>query len=439
MNALVMDGNQRPALAIVRSLGRRGISVIVGDEGPTALASSSRYCVRHVTYPSPYKEVGAFERFLMDFLARERIDVVVPVTDVTTHAVARNQDAIHRFSATAVPPVEAFDLMTDKWQLIRRASACDIRVPRTIFVEHGGKLPSVLAEVEYPAVVKPARSRIATSTGWLLATVDYAQTPADLRQLYRERAHLASYPSLIQERIVGPGTGLFVLCDRGSVRAGFAHRRIRERPPTGGASVLSESIAVDKELMSQAKRLLEPTGWHGVAMLEYKEDRRTGLPFLMEVNGRFWGSLQLAIDAGVDFPYLAYQLALGRAFSAPPSFAVGVRSRWLLGDLDHLLIRLFRGSRSQNLPDGAPSKFRTVLDFLKVSGDGMRYDVMSRTDGAPALYEARQYARGMCSIASAAAHKLLTRSTRRQATAPPAADRFEPARPDKDERMVGTR
>ena len=224
------------------------------------------------------------------------------------------------------------------------------------------------------------------------ATVQYAQCESDLWHLYRTTEYLAVHPSLIQERIVGPGMGIFVLCEHGAVRTAFAHRRLREKPPSGGASVLCESVALDPALLAQAARLLGPLGWHGVAMLEYKQDRRSGTPFLMEVNGRFWGSLQLAVDAGVDFPYLCCQLALGTAARRSGSYKVGIRSRWLLGDLDHLLLRLFHSDR--DLPDGAPSR---AADAARVPEAGRRAVCTTRSSGGddprPALYELRQYAR----------------------------------------------
>ncbi len=61
LTAFVTDGDQRPALAITRSLGRRGVAVVVGSERPHSLASASKYCARHVTYPSPIRHPGAFE------------------------------------------------------------------------------------------------------------------------------------------------------------------------------------------------------------------------------------------------------------------------------------------------------------------------------------------------------------------------------------------
>ena len=124
-------------------------------------------------------------------------------------------------------------------------------------------------------------------------------------------------------------------------------------------------------------------------MLEYKQDRRTGTPVLMEVNGRFWGSLQLAVDAGVDFPFLSCQLALGRRPDVPAAYEVGARSRWLLGDLDHLLIRLFRSDR--DLPDTVPSKRQTLINFLKGAAPGLRHEVFRRDDPRPGFYELREY------------------------------------------------
>jgi hypothetical protein len=188
---------------------------------------------------------------------------------------------------------------------------------------------------------------------------------------------------------------MFALFDRGTLVAEFAHRRLREKPPAGGVSVLSESRPVDPRLRDFAVKMLGPLGWHGVAMMEYKQDRRTGECVLMEVNGRFWGSLELAVAAGVDFPFLAYQLAQGERPASAPAYAAGVRNRWLLGDLDHLLLRLFRSADALDLPHGAPSALRTLVDFLKVVEPRLHYEVLSAADWRPFIVELRQYARDM--------------------------------------------
>jgi predicted ATP-grasp superfamily ATP-dependent carboligase len=407
MTAFVTDGDERPALAVARSLARQGVSVIVGAPGPTSLASRSRACARHVTYPSPYRHPEQFDRFLLDFVRREHVSVVVPVTEVTTYLVSRHRRVLLPHAAVAAPSFEAFDGTADKTLLVDRAIAAGVPVPRTEFVNGVTTLRGVLKHLEYPVVVKPFRSRIRVNGGWLQTSVRYARSESELVALYQTTEYLARYPSMLQERIVGPGTGLFVLCDHGRVRAEFAHMRLREKPPSGGVSVLAESIPVDARLLDHAERLLGPLGWHGVAMLEYKRDARTNRPYLIEVNGRFWGSLQLAIDAGVDFPVLAYQLALGCPPGPRPAYRVGLRNRWLLGDLDHLLARL-RGTDDHALPAGSPSRAQVVMDFLKMAGRGLRYDVIRLGDPLPFLHELRSYLAGALAGAARQVHAART-------------------------------
>ena len=241
----VTDGEQRPALAIVRSLARRGLSVIVGADRAVSLASTSKYCARHVTYPPPSTDREAFTRFLVDFVTREKIDVVLPVTDITTHAVCASQEALRPWTALAVPSLEAFDLVSNKWTLVERASLCGVPVPRTVYLQDATGLRAIAERIEYPAVVKPVRSRIPSGNGWTPTSVHYARSKAELERLYRELEYLAAWPSLIQQRIDGPGAGVFLLFDRGQPIADFAHRRLREKPPAGGVSVLCESVPVD--------------------------------------------------------------------------------------------------------------------------------------------------------------------------------------------------
>jgi predicted ATP-grasp superfamily ATP-dependent carboligase len=395
MTVFVTDGNQRPALAIVRALGRRGIATIVGDERAVTLASTSKYCARRVTYPSPYRDRQAFEQFVLDFIARERVDVLLPVTDVTTHSICAMQERLEGRTALAVPPFDAFEMVTDKSRLIEYAESRAVPVPRTCRVHGLRSLEAVIDQVEYPAVVKPVRSRLPTGHGWVDGPVQYAYSPRELRTLYRDHEYLAAHPSLIQQRIDGPGIGVFVLFDRGQLVADFAHRRLREKPPAGGVSVLCESEPVTQSLRDHAIRLLGPIRWHGVAMMEYKQDRRTGEFFLIEVNGRFWGSLQLAVDAGLDFPNLACELALGHRPRLAPPYKIGVRSRWLLGDLDHLLLRLFRTDRSLQLPASAPSRLRTMVDFVRSAVDGSRDGIRSGDDPRPFAHELREYAHAL--------------------------------------------
>jgi predicted ATP-grasp superfamily ATP-dependent carboligase len=215
----------------------------------------------------------------------------------------------------------------------------------------------------YPLVLKPARSVPGASGRRIKVGVSHAGGP---RELSARLAGLdpRAYPVLIQQRVSGPGVGVFLLRWNGTIRAAFAHRRLREFPPSGGVSVTCESIPLPDDLRARATALVEALDWQGVAMVEFKQDLRSGRFFLMEVNPRFWGSLQLAIDAGVDFPWYLTQLALGFDPGPEPVWTPGVRSRWEWGDRNYLIARL-RGSRkSLHLPDDAPGLLRVISEAV---------------------------------------------------------------------------
>jgi predicted ATP-grasp superfamily ATP-dependent carboligase len=332
--------------------------------------------------------------------------------------VCAHQDRICDHAAVAVPTLDAFDAVSDKAALLERADRAGVPIPRTHFVSGLPRLRDVLHEVEYPAVVKPSRSRIPCEGGWTRASVHYAYSANELQHLYQCVPYLSSSPSLIQQRIVGPGIGAFMLFDRGKVICEFGHRRLREKPPAGGVSVLRESTPVRPEIKEYATRVLGELCWHGPAMMEFKQDDRTGQLYLMEVNGRFWGSLQLAIDAGVDFPLLVTELALGRGRRWHAPYRIGVRSRWLLGDLDHLYLRLSKRDRDLRLPPSAPSRLRTLMEFLKLCQRNTRYEIARLDDPRPFLHELGQAIASASAAGTGALLRALGRRTRAEVSDP---------------------
>jgi predicted ATP-grasp superfamily ATP-dependent carboligase len=160
-----------------------------------------------------------------------------------------------------------------------------------------------------------------------------------------------------------------------------------EKPPSGGVSVYAESVAPDEALQRQSEALLDQLGWNGVAMVEYKRDAATGTPYLMEINGRFWGSLQLAIDAGVDFPNLLLAAELGQAVEPVLDYRIGVRWRWWWGSVDHLLARLRRSDAALALPRGELTRWRAVAALLPPWRPGDQCETFRRDDSRPFLRE----------------------------------------------------
>lgn len=386
---LITDGEQRSALAIARSLGRAGFRVDVCSQAGSPLAGASRYVHSCARVPDPLKDSGRFTDSVAALTERLATSVLLPVTEASLLALL---PARSRFRATVpFPDAEVFRAICDKAAVLRRARTLGLAVPRQSVLESPGSLDRLAGALPSPPVViKPTRSVGMREGRRVKLGVEYAHTWEALRAKVAALPSQA-FPVLLQQRIVGPGIGIFLLLWEGRLLASFAHRRLREKPPSGGVSVYRESVPADPELVAGSRRLLEAFAWQGVAMVEYKVDAVTATPYVMEVNGRFWGSLQLAIDAGVDFPALLVAAALGREVAPVTDYRLGVRSRWWWGDLDQLLLRLRHTAEELSLPPDAPSRWRAVVDFMTPWRPGDRTEVLRLSDPRPFVRESTRW------------------------------------------------
>jgi predicted ATP-grasp superfamily ATP-dependent carboligase len=388
---LVTDGNERAALAVTRGLGQAEIPVIVGAETRRSLAGASRYCAGKWQYPSPLNDPEPFISSLMKAVEQFHIKSIMPVTDATVQVLGERREVLPSTVRSSIPLPDKYNSVSDKFRLMQLAEQLSIPIPNTIYVQDGDVAAIADRLTSYPVVVKPGRSLLQVNGQWSKTSVHFVSTGDDLIELYRRIPYLRQ-PSLIQERIKGNGQGLFGLFDHGKPCALFAHRRIREKPPAGGVSVFRESIELPKPMTDYAVRLMERVKWHGVAMVEFKIDDDSGVPMLMEINGRFWGSLQLSLDAGLNFPYLLNQMIHGAEVTVPAqAYRIGVKSRWLLGDLDHLLLRMTRSRAHLQLDSSAPSRWRCLLDFYKLVQRDLHYEIERLNDPGPALVEYRTW------------------------------------------------
>lgn len=379
-DVLITDGDQRAALAIVRSLGAAGYRCTVAAPRPRSLAGVSRYAYREVVVGDATGAPGAYADAVEALVTDGDFDLVIPVTEPSLLALLPLRERLP--AAIPFPDVDTFRAICDKGRVLEAARELGIRTPRQqeIRSPHGGQA----LRLELPVVLKPARSVYSAPDGTLGKTSVAWARSAEAVGAALESYPPAAFPVLAQEVIAGPGIGVFVLVHDGRLLASFAHRRIREKPPSGGVSVVRQSEPMDPELLDRSLALLSRFGWSGVAMVEYKVDERTGEAVLMEVNGRFWGSLQLAIDAGVDFPRILADAALGRPVEPVTGYRM-VRTRWFWGDTDHLLA-VWRDSNGSG-----SGKLSTLLAWVRAFAPGVRTEVFRWTDIRPFLRETRQW------------------------------------------------
>ena len=313
MRVLVTDAGFKHSLSAIRNLSQHGVDVVAAAPRKLALGFFSRFCAERAIYPAPEDE-PAFLDWLVNTIRTRRIDVVLPIGDVTTTAISRFKSQIERYARVPVADWEAMRIASSKPETMRFAEALGIAIPRTY--EVGEPVDA------YPVVVKASEGS---------GRVRYVNTAAELAAWARGRV-------VVQEYVAGEGRAFFALFDHGVPRAMFMHRRLREYPITGGPSTAAESIT-DPVLAKLGLKLLEALKWHGVAMVEFKRDCRDGRYRLMEINPKFWGSLDLAICAGVEFPWLTARVAMGESFPSVTEYRVGARFRWVFDDLLHAVAR----------------------------------------------------------------------------------------------------
>ena len=394
---LVTDGEQRSSLAVVRSLGGAGYDVRVCSAHDRPLAGASRYCTSTHRVHDPAEDPAGFLAAIETLVDEVGIEIVLPMTDISApilFELRRTRPSV----MVPFPDADKYHAVSDKAALSLEAQKLGVPVPQQRVVDAPSQAgPAALelaGEVGYPIVLKPARSVVERGGRPHKLTVEIADSALRLERLLNDYPPEA-YPLLVQEHIDGPGLGVFLLFHEGRTLAAFGHERLREKPPTGGVSVYRESVPLRADVKAHAETLLRHFGWSGVAMVEFKEKATTGTPYLMEVNGRFWGSLQLAIDAGVDFPELLMRTMTGCTVAPVTRYRTGVRSRWLWGDLDHLIGVLRAPPETRAGHAGLPSRFTAIARFLIPWRPGDRWEVLRLSDPRPFFSESVSWFRSL--------------------------------------------
>jgi predicted ATP-grasp superfamily ATP-dependent carboligase len=363
-SVLVLDGQWRNTLSVVRSLGRRGIQIDVGEDTPLALCSFSKYVKRHFVYPSVKSDPEKFKKMLVERIRNIKYDMVIPITDAMVSFISGNRDEISKYTCIPFVDNETLHFALDKAEVLRFARKIGVPAPKSYLPSEYAGPDELIDQLKYPVVLKP-------KSGYGSRGLAYVKDKDEFRIKYDQITANYGKP-LIQEQIPseGKGIGVSMLYDfNHEMKAHFTHVRLREFPVSGGPSTLRESIW-HPELVRTADRLMRSLHWVGIAMVEFKMDPRDGIPKLMEINPRFWGSLELAVQSGVDFPWLLYRLYLDGAVKKVRTYKVGYRCRWLLpGDMLHFLAN--------------PKRFRLKPSFFRFIDRNTGYDIFSKDDPLP--------------------------------------------------------
>lgn len=383
--AVVLGIDTPIGLAIIRDLGRRGVPVYGIARGADAIGLRSRYLRRGML-----RAEGGTAGLLAQ-LRRLRDEIgeacLFAISESDISALNAERAQLNGYRLLLAPP-EAMARVLDKGLTYAAAARVGVHVPHTLQPTSLDHARAQAGRLSYPVVLKwadPNRmAPLLLDAGLPLDKALYCADAAALLRHLQPYQALGRYP-LVQVYCAGYGLGQFILMRDGQPHYLFQHRRLHEWPPEGGVSTLCLSLPLSQhqQLMRRSVALLRALEWDGVAMVEYRHDPHSGQSALMEVNGRFWGSLPLACHAGAAFPWLLYQShGLGRPVQQTP-YRAGLRCRFMLPETRRLLRVLGRHG-------GAAELAGYLFDFLR---PGTRYYVHDWRDPGPLWADMHQVLR----------------------------------------------
>lgn len=365
MSVIVTNASSVKALVVTRSLGRKGIHVVTTDSERVSPTFFSRYSKEYFLTPSAEKEPVKFIEFLLRYANQRKNEMIIPTNSTETLLIAKYKNRFSKFTKIPLDNYSKMIRLHDKERLFDIATQLGISVPKTYSLRDISEINKIAAKLEFPVVIK---LKSATSS----KGISYAYSKDELIQKYKQTVinfdlDKKSLP-IIQEYILGTGYGVSTLLNYGELRAIFVHRRLREYPLSGGPSTVRMSTRHPK-MEKIAIKLLREMGWYGLAMVEFKMDERTKKPYLLEVNPRVWGSINLAVSAGVDFPYLLYKMVMEGDIKPVTTYKLNVKAKYLMNDLRAIASLIIQG------------KFKQVRNEMIVDS----IDEIARDDILPAL------------------------------------------------------
>ncbi len=357
--AIILGVDTPIGLTVVRELGQHGVPVVAIGRTRGAIGGASRFAQRLLIRPSD----RAMAEWLPEMIRDTGAAALFAISESDLLELAELPPLIEGCQILT-PRKEQLDIVLDKGRTMAVAKAAGLLTPDSWQPFATDDLCAHIAALNYPVVLKwsdPPRVIAALeAAGLSFEKVEYADTPDALRGILRRYEAFGQYP-LVQTYCPGEGLGQMLLIQNGKAILRFQHQRLREYPASGGVSSFCQSIPIARHRaqMKKSERLLRAIGWEGPAMVEYRYHEATGKYWLMEVNGRFWGSLPLASQCGAHFAWAQYRGAvLGETTGAPTGYRQR-RARYLVPDTRRL-VELWR-SRS---PYSADALVDYVADFF---------------------------------------------------------------------------
>ena len=351
---LVSYGFLRSSWAIVRNLARNGLEVHVGHHQKYYMTKYSRYVSGAMEYPDFKTNPEQFVEAIVGYCERHNIGTYIPSHE-EGFIVSRFLGRFPKTIRVGVGRYDSIKQLSDKKETASLCRQVGIRHPKTICFTSYEDLELKKDLIPYPGILK---SRVSHGSHGIYIYRDSSQFWKGWLKLTSNQSIEGESLPVAQEYLEGKRIYTTnVLTSEGGIEAVFQRRNLREKELFGGAAVKCEST-LEPRLRDTTEELVAHVRLSGVAMFEYLVDEVTHEYWLMEVNPRYWGTTAHDIDCGIEFPWLQYCLLQNIPVKIRPDYPLGVKSKWIVGDILALAKRLMH-----DRPHTWPAEITEHFDF----------------------------------------------------------------------------
>lgn len=338
---LVLNGYSRNGLAIVRSLGaKKYVCDVTAQKLPFLLEQivfllKSRY-VRKVHFLPPVSDESKYLKVLIELIQKEKYAYLLAAGTEASNFLSKYKNQLSKDVTPLVEDYSKVWMVHNKAECMQWVKSLGIPVPKTYFVTSLEDLKKTAHAIDHPVVVKYPDSS-ASNGLWT-----FPRGGRDFFEEYVRRVPeivsgdtTVDYP-IIQERIFGPLIDTTAFSVSGKTYAVLSQERLLMAWLDGGGGVVNVTNDIP-EVKAHTKTLLRALRWTGPIEMDWIQDSRTGDFLLLEINPKFWGTTQLTISSGLDYPAWLLQYAEGRGITPPPGYNTGLMYRWIFSELTTIL------------------------------------------------------------------------------------------------------
>ncbi|WP_299334813.1 ATP-grasp domain-containing protein [uncultured Psychroserpens sp.] len=300
LHVLVPDGDSTWALSVIQCLSH------VERYKLFVLSNKKRTATKYSKYTSYYKyyerttEANWLE-IIKNEIQANNISIVVPIAESELYFFIKHKETISQFSKIIpLPELTNFEIAKEKRLLSEFAQTNEIRHPRSFNITSESDKQAMLSTINFPILIKPKDQKGGDGIIKITTKADFEKQIPNISQ-----------PLFIQEYIEGYDIDCSVLCRNGKIIT-YTIQQGTLQGHSPFAPQLGFDFVDNDKVFELVREVMLKLDWSGVAHLDMRYDKKANDYKLIEINPRFWGSIEASRVAGINFPDLVIQLAHGQ-------------------------------------------------------------------------------------------------------------------------------